>query len=151
MATTTQTGFQNEIVTDKASLLRRVLRGDAVFSVVAGLFFMVGSQPVAEFMGIASQTYLNFLSGSAFIFDVGALLVVFGALMGWIASHPTINQTYVREIIAVDVAWVVISVVFLLTNALNLSTMGSWAVLLVADSVAVIGALKIYGLRRLNK
>jgi hypothetical protein len=150
MATTTQTQFQNQTVADKTTFLRRVLRADAVITVLSGGFLMIAASSIAEFLGIGSQMYLNFLSGSAFIFDVGALLVVFGAFMGWVSSQPTINQTHVREIIAVDTAWVVISAV-LLTNALALSTNGSWAVLFVADSVAVIAALKFYGLRRLNK
>ncbi|HEX2621241.1 MAG TPA: hypothetical protein VHL11_13870 [Phototrophicaceae bacterium] len=155
MAATTQSTVQSapstSVSVDQSSFLRRVLRINAIVSILSGLFFIVDSQPIAEFMGINAQTYLGFLNGSTFILAVGVMTLLFAAGVWWVASQPPLNATFGREILALDIAWVVISAVLLLTNALSLSTAGSWAVLIAADAVATLAALEYYGLRRMSR
>lgn len=52
-------------------------------------------------------------------------------------------------VITMDSAWVVLSMLLLLTNALDLNTAGNWAVLIQADIVLTLAVLQIIGVRRI--
>jgi hypothetical protein len=124
-----------------ASLLRRALLGNAVFSLLVGVICLVEATTLAVWTGIQPPAVFTVL---------GALLIPFAVALGWLALLGADVRTAGRIILALDVGWVVVSVVLLLAGWLPLTNAGWWAVALVADVVALFAVLEYLGLRRLN-
>lgn len=124
-----------------ASLLRRTLLGNGAFSLLIGVVCLVEATALAAWTGIQP----------ALVFTVlGVLLVPFALALVWLALFVAEIRTAGRIILALDVAWVVASVLLLLSGWLPLTDAGWWAVVLVADGVAIFAVLEYWGLRRLN-
>lgn len=124
------------------TLLRRTLFGNVIFSLLSSLLLLLASAPVAAFLGVPQASGLFALLG------VGIL--GFAAFVYWVQSRPALDTRFVWLIFVMDVLWVVASVVILVTNAFALSTEGRWAVLVIADIVAVFAVLEVIALRRLR-
>ncbi len=124
-----------------SSLLRRTLLGNATFSIVFGIVFMIGSQPIDTFLGLDNPHALLIL---------GALILLFGIGVVWTATRNPIERNATNLIIAMDVAWVVGSILLLLTDVAELTTGGNWAVALVAVAVADFAILQTIGLRQIT-
>ena len=120
-------------------LLRGVLLGNASFSIITGLAFLLWSQPIATFLGGVPALE---------IIALGVILLPFAAFVAWAATRPTINRQAVRIIIAMDIAWVLGSALLLLTGVLPLTSGGKWAIGIVADIVACFALGQFIGLRR---
>jgi hypothetical protein len=88
--------------------------------------------------------------GAGFLQMIGIGFIGFGALCLFAATRQPFDVRLGWLVTALDFSWVILSALVLLTNALNLTTGGSWAVLIVADIVLVIGILEVVGLRRLR-
>jgi hypothetical protein len=54
-------------------------------------------------------------------------------------------------VVAVNVAWVIASVILLIADPFPLTTEGKWFVLIIADAVGVLAVLQFIGARRLSK
>jgi hypothetical protein len=123
------------------ALLRNTLVGNALFSVTTGLISFVDAAPLAEWMGLGSPWLLRVL---------GVGLLLFGAEVGWIALRSADLRQAGRVILALDVAWVVASILLLSAGWLALTEAGFWTVVIVADMVACLAVLEYIGLRRLE-
>jgi hypothetical protein len=134
----------------QASLLRNVLRGNALFSIVSGALIALASGPVAAFMGIAETSIFGLFSGQVLMLEIGLGVLIFGLAVGFVATRPTINRRWAQEILVADVAWIVLSAALLLGQWLPLTTAGSWAVLIVADVVTLFAITEFIGLRRIR-
>jgi hypothetical protein len=55
-----------------------------------------------------------------------------------------------RIIFALDILWVVGSILLLIADPLTLSNEGKWIVLILADAVGVFAVLEYFGLRRMG-
>lgn len=126
---------------DKSGFVRGVLLGNALFSILSGLELTFWSQAVAAYLG--APTPGLFLA-------IGIVLLLFAADVAWIATQSQIERKAVQAIIALDIAWVIGSIVLLLTGWLPFSIEGKWAVGIVADVVAIFALLQYLGLRRLQ-
>jgi hypothetical protein len=124
------------------TVLRRALRGNALFSTLSGVLLIFDSNPIDALLGLGSPTSLTILGG---------LIVVGAAMVGWIALQPTIDRGSARVIVALDVAWVVVSVVLLLTGLLHLTMAGDWIIGALAVVVADFALFESYGLKRLPR
>jgi hypothetical protein len=124
-----------------SSTLRKALRANAIFSTISGIGFVLLSGPIADFLGLPGS--------SAAILILGIVIVAFAAGLFFITSREEIDRREALAVFVMDVAWVVISAVILLTGALSLTPAGSWAVLIVADMVAVFAIWEFVGIRRL--
>jgi hypothetical protein len=124
-----------------ASLLRRALLGNAVFSLLIGVICLVEATTLAVWTGIQPPAVFT---------GLGTLLIPFAVALGWLALFGAEIRTAGRIILALDIGWVVVSVVLLLTGWLPLTNAGWWAVALVADMVALFALLEYLGLRRLS-
>ena len=60
------------------------------------------------------------------------------------------NLRQANAILLMDIAWVVGSALLLFTGWVSFTTAGWWAVLLVADVVALFAILEFVGIRRLQ-
>jgi hypothetical protein len=125
---------------DRWPLLRRALQADGIFCTLSGLLLLVDSGPLATLIG-ASQPWV--------LMVLGVDLLIYAALLFLAARRTPIVRWHAIAFLAADVAWVLASLALVLGGLLSLTTFGFWAVLGVADVVAVLGALKYIGLRRL--
>jgi len=126
----------------KANFLGRVLQANGLFSGVSGAAFIVAAKPLAAFLGGVAPTVL-------IVLGVGLLLYALGLFRE--ASQRPINRQFVIAAIIMDGAWVLGSIVLLLTDWVSFSVAGKWAVAIVADIVAVFAILQYYGWRRKDR
>ena len=79
-----------------------------------------------------------------------ALFSTLGGAGMLLAAGP-IAAGRVRLMLALNIAWVVASVLLLLFDPFGLTTAGKWAVAGLADAAAVVALLEYLGLRRLSR
>ena len=138
---TAQSATQSLSTSDRSSLLRMTLKGNALFSVITGVVFIVFSQWLAGFTGIPSP--LGFMV-------VGAGLLAYAILPYQIARQDAINLRHATLIMVADELWVVASIVVLVFGLLPLTAAGKWTVGITADMVAVFAILEYIGIRRIK-
>lgn len=126
--------------TDRQGLLRYSLTGNALFSVVSGLTFSLGSSAVASAIGLEPAWIL---------LVVGLGLLGFAANVAWLASRPSIPLAGAMTIVWGDLAWVVGTVPVVLAGVLN--GMGNTAAVIVADIVLAFALLQYLGIRRIRR
>ncbi len=129
-------------------LLRRTLKGNAVFSVISGAILVAFAQP---FAGLATSEPIAVAGlDLAIVFELlGAGVVLFGLLCAFIASRPQMPAGLARVIFAADIAWVLGSAVALMLPA-SWTTLGVAGIVVVALVVADLAILEYLGLRRLE-
>lgn len=118
-------------------LLRWSLQGNAWFSGLSGLLFLRGAESIAMFLGISAFWIIRALGLGLILYALWLLMTV---------RRPTLNRREVMTTIGLDTAWVFCSALRLIANPLSLSIAGKWAVVIVADIVAIFAALQFYGL-----
>ncbi len=127
---------------DCSRLLRLALGGNAAFSTLSAVIFLVASQPIASFLGFLPTQQ---------VFLLGVQLALFAVWLFSLSrqSMPSLRQVWV--IIALDMLWVVGSVLVLLLPPATLTSGGKWAIALVADVVGLFAILQFVGLRQLTR
>ena len=124
---------------ENGRLLRRTLQGNGIFSSLCTVLMIVAARPLSEWFGLHPAVFV--IMGLAFI---PFILFIF-----YIVRQPQINPTYARVILFLDVAWVVLTPLLLLSGWLPLTTEGKWVIVLTTDIVIVLAVLEYVGLRRL--
>ena len=123
---------------DSSRLLRGALRSNAAFSTMTGAAMIVASQPIAEFIGI-TQRWIPIVVG------VSLLGFAFGLIRN--AARDHIDRVEVGVAVAMDLAWVLGSVVLIAIGLLSNS--GNVLLFAVGDVVLLFAILQWVGLRRL--
>lgn len=115
--------------------LRTVLRLDAVASGGLGLLLLMLFAPAEDLLGLPVALSLG----------VGAFLLAWAAFVGWVSTH--LARSWVMEVVALNGAWVVASVVFVLAGWVPLTALGVAFVLAQAAVVLlfVVGQLATRG------
>ncbi len=128
-----------------ATILRRALTANAVFSGICGLLCVTASASIAGVTGIAR----------AEVFSLGINLEVFCALLIVLATRKDFSRRWVRAllmaVIAMDVLWVVGSAALLLAPAAPLTAAGRWIVFAVALVVADVAYFQLRGFLGLRR
>ena len=130
---------QAQIQPAGAALLRRTLQANAVFSLATGLLLAVDAEPIAAFMG---------LPWPGALVAVGLATLAYAALLFLATRRAPIDRRHALGFVIADAAWVVASAIVALSGWVPLATAGVWAILIVADIVAVFAVLQYVGLRR---
>lgn len=133
------------VTVDRAQFLRRVLQGNALFSTVCGLLFVLFSQPVANFLSFTNAT------AGTYVLELGIGLLLWALFAYWVSTRQTLSRVGVFSVIEGDLLWVVGSIILLISGWLSFSTAGYWAVAIVADMVAIFAILQYVGWRRIGK
>ena len=136
----TQTASTTLTQSSKSTFLRRVLRGNALFSLLSGLTFVFAAGPVARFIGPNISP--------AVVLVVGLGLLPFGVMVYRVASA---DLQQARVITLLDISWVIGSFLLLGLAWSSFSIAGRWFIGLQAEAVATFAVLQIIGLRRLQK
>lgn len=121
------------------ALLRHTLRANALFSATAGLVMLVAAAPLADWLGVPSAIYLVV---------IGVGLLVFAYDLFTNARRPKLHRGRVRQAIVMDALWVVGSIALLVSLGGLFTTVGWWAIVVVADIVALFAIVQALGLRR---
>ncbi len=115
---------------------------DGAFCVVSGLVFLLGANPVSQFMGVESSAVIGVLGLGVFLYGVGLLYDVFKGM---------VNSRLLQALIGLDAVWIVASIIILVAAPAALNTEGRWTVLILADIVGAFAVWKYIGLRRLTR
>ncbi len=125
---------------DPATLLRKTLGGNAVFSSLCGLSFLVAGQGLGDAFGVALAAIQVF----------GLALLAFAAYVWLVARRRPIRGGEGWSVWIMDVGYVLASAVVLLGFPHVLSSTGRLFFWVAADAVAVFAVLEYIGLRRLG-
>ncbi len=126
------------MTTDTSKLLRRALRMNGVFSTVSAAVFLAAAKPLTEWIGLNSQLWLIATGISLLVFAVGLFLI---------AARAQLSVPEAGAAVALDLGWVLGSVVLL---ELGLFTAGgSVAVGALAAVVFTFAVMQFLGLRQL--
>lgn len=120
-------------------LLRGVLQANMIFSGLSGLLLAAAATPLRSWLGVPATWPLVV---------IGIGLLGFAWLLFQIARQSPLDLRQANFIFWLDVAWVVGSALLLFTGWVSFTNAGWWAVLLVADVVALFAIIEFIGIRR---
>lgn len=124
---------------EPSKLLRRALRMNGAFSTVSAVLFIAAAGPLTAWIGLNSRLWLIATGISLLVFAVGLFLI---------AARATLSVPEAGAAVALDVGWVLGSVVLL---ELGLFTAGgSVAVGALAAVVLSFAVMQFLGLRQLR-
>ena len=118
--------------------LKNVLLINALSSGATGILMLVFANPIAELFQV--QSTMPFI-------EVGIFLIAFAILVFTESRKQTHNTKTVKFIIALDILWVFVSLLIVVLQLFNLSTLGYTIIGAVAVWVAAMAYLQIYGLK----
>lgn len=131
--------MQQTLPLARPTLLRRTLLANALFSTFCAFACLFWSKPLAALLGMNEPLVL---------IDLGLVILLFAPVVAWIALRPQLNRRFVTTIFLLDAAWVVISIILLLTDWVAFTSAGKWLVGGVTDVVALLAVLEYWGLRQ---
>lgn len=120
--------------------IRPILLGNAIFSILSGSLFTVFSTLIANFLGVSASTI---------ILLIGIGLIGYAALIYVNASRAEVSRSFVLFAILGDLAWVVLSIMLLLTNWVPFTVEGKWAIGIIAAIVDVFATLQFMEWRKM--
>jgi hypothetical protein len=118
------------------TLLRYALLADAIASGATGLLLIAGAGLLEGLLGLPA----------ALMREAGLVLVPYVAFVAWVGTREAISRPAVQAVIAMNLLWVVGSVVLFAFVAPNL--LGYAFVIAQAIVVGLFAELQIIGLRR---
>jgi hypothetical protein len=125
--------------TDPARFLRQSLRGNALFSTVSGLTFLVANTAIAEFLGGLQ---------SLIVAAVGGQLLIFAGVLVWLASRSEISRQMVIGVIVADILWVVGTIVIVYAELFTRN--GGVLATVLAGVVLLLAVLQSIGVHRMS-
>src|SRR5262245_55901536 len=120
------------------SFLRRVLLADAVGSGLSGVAMLLFAVPIAGALDLPVDL----------VREPGIALLPFAAFVAFVATRERPPTTLVWAVIALNVVWVVESLVLLLGDWAEPNAVGRAVIVAQALAVAVLAELEYFGLRR---
>jgi hypothetical protein len=112
------------------------MQGNAIFCGISGAAFIVEAGPITTFLGLSNPIILLVLG----------IILLLTALSLFLAAAPhSIDYKTGLLYAIIDSAWVVGSLILLLSSWIPFTTEGKWAVAVVAALVAVFASLEFYG------
>ena len=124
---------------ERKTFLQRSILGTAAFSGVSGLFMVLATGQISQFLG---------LSNPLIMMVVGIVLLLYMPFLVWLSNQSPVPNWMAWLVIELDVLWVVGSLILIFTDLVLLTTAGKWAVAISADIVTVFAILQYVGLRR---
>jgi hypothetical protein len=123
---------------DASTFLRRALLADAVFSGVAALGFTFGAGGFAALFDLPE----------ALLRETGLFLIVYTALVGWLASRIGVPKVLVMLVVAGNAVWTLASIALLFSGAVTPNLLGELMVVAQAIATGVFAELQYVGLRK---
>lgn len=136
----TQTIDRGSAVDDGSRPLRLALKLDAVASGAIGVLSLAAGPVLEDRLG----------APLAVLWPVGVALVAWAAALWIVATRAEVSGTAARSVVALNLLWVVASVVAVAGDWMSLTALGTAFVLLQAAAVVIFAGLQFLGLRRLQ-
>jgi hypothetical protein len=121
--------------------LKNVLILNALSSGATGLGLVLFAAPIAILFGLDRPTP---------VLEAGIFLLVFAIFVFVESRRATQNPNMVKLIIALDLGWVLVSLLVVALQLFSLTQLGYFAIGVVAIWVAAMAYLQIGGLKRLT-
>jgi hypothetical protein len=121
--------------------LRRALLADAAFSGAAGFLLLASAALLAPLLGLPS----------ALLSWTGALLLPWAAVVCWLGLRPGLPVAAVLGVVALNAAWVVASLLLLVSGWVQPGTLGVAAVIIQAVVVAIFAEVQAIALFRARR
>ena len=122
------------------STLRRILDANAVFSATSALIFFVAARPLAAFLG----------TDPLFMSVMALLMAAYAAWIGFNTTRPTLRRRFVLSTVIGDTAWVLLSILLLVTGLFPFSSDAKWAIGLTAVCVDIFATLQFLEWRKMD-
>jgi hypothetical protein len=123
---------------DASTFLRRALLADAIFSGVAALGFTFGADAFAALFNLPE----------ALLRETGLFLIVYTALVGWLASRAAVPKPLVLLVVVGNAAWTIGSIALLFSGAVSPNLSGELMVLAQAIATGLFAELQYLGVRK---
>jgi hypothetical protein len=136
----TQTTAQPALNANRGGLLKRALQVDAILSTALGILLAVAAAPLADFTGI------NMIALEV----IGLVTALYGGWIFWSLPRKIGANGLPITVIALNIAWVLGSVLLVFTDWVPMTVIGRWGVVAVADVVLLLAAAEFVGLRRVR-
>lgn len=118
--------------------LRRALVGNAAFSTLCGVLLLGGAAPLAPVLGLPAVA----------LRVVGFVLLPFAFGLWRNARRERLSRAEAWSAVGLDLSWVAGSVALVAADLWPLEPAGTWAVIGVAEVVALFALLQTIGLLR---
>jgi hypothetical protein len=116
----------------RETLLRLVLKLDAVVTGANGVAYLAAAEPLEDLLGVSAELMR----------PIGAFLVLFAAAVWFVATRRMVPRAAVLAIATANAVWALGSLVFAAAEASSPNTVGTVWVLLQALVVAGFAALQ---------
>ena len=113
--------------------LRVVLKSNMLFSLTSGLILTFSSKSIAKFMGVFEKDILIY---------IGLALIAFAFMLAFAAFAKVLSKKLVQLIIIQDWAWVLASLILLVTRPFGISFEGNILKGLVAGIVGCLALIQ---------
>ena len=123
---------------DASTFLRRALLADSVFSGIAALGFTFGAGAFATMFDLPE----------ALLRETGVFLIVYAALVGWLAARRAVPKPLVLLVVIGNAAWTIGSIALLFSGAVSPNLAGELMIVAQAIATGVFAELQYVGLRR---
>jgi hypothetical protein len=121
-----------------SQLLRRALLADAVFSGISAVVMTLDAPALAPLFNLPE----------ALLRETGLFLIAYTALVGWLATRPSLPKAIVLVVVAGNAAWTLASIALLFSSAIAPNLLGEIVVVAQAIATGVFAELQYVGLRR---
>jgi hypothetical protein len=121
-----------------STLLRRALSADAVFSGVGALVMTLEAGVFASLLELPE----------ALLRETGLFLIAYTALVGWLATRPSVPKALIMLVVAGNAVWTLASFALLLSGAVSPNVFGEIVVVAQAIATGIFAELQYVGLRR---
>jgi len=123
---------------EASTFLRRALLADAVFSGISAVVMTLDASALAPLFNLPE----------ALLRETGLFLIAYTALVGWLATRPSLPRAIVMVVVAGNAAWTLASIALLFSGAVSPNLLGEIVVIAQAIATGVFAELQYIGLRR---
>jgi hypothetical protein len=123
---------------DPSLFLRRAFLADAIFSGTSAALLTFGASALAPLTNLPEML----------LRETGLFLILYAALVGWLATRPAMPKMLVAIVIAGNAAWTLASIALLFSGAVTPNLLGEAFVAAQAIAVGALAELQYIWLRR---
>ena len=119
-------------------LLRRAFLLDTITSGMMALLLTFGAGELAPLLNLPEEL----------LRETGLVLIAYTALVGWLATRPSVPKALIMLVVAGNAVWTLASFALLLSGAVSPNVFGEIAVVAQALATGIFAELQYIGLRR---
>lgn len=122
------------------STLRHILNANAMFSATSGIFFILAAKPLATFLGTIPVV----------MYMLAAVMFSYAALIAFNTNRPIISREFTLFTVTGDSAWVLLSILLIITPWFTFTLDAKWAIGITAICVDIFATLQFLEWRKMG-